>query len=83
MSNNQKIVAAIPGIFFRKPSPDEDVYVNEGDEVNEGDTIGLIEVMKTFFEVKAETAGVIESFLISNEEMVEAGQEVAVLSETK
>lgn len=83
MSNNQKILAAIPGIFFRKPSPEEDVYVNEGDVVNAGDTIGLIEVMKTFYEVKAETSGVIECFLISNEEIIEAGQELAVLSGTK
>jgi biotin carboxyl carrier protein len=83
MSNHQKILAAIPGIFFRKPSPEEAVYVNEGDVVNEGDTIGLIEVMKTFYEVKAESAGVIESFLISNEEIVEAGQELAILNGTK
>ncbi|MCZ2258193.1 acetyl-CoA carboxylase [Sporosarcina sp. G11-34] len=79
MSENTKVLSALPGIFYRKPSPDEDVYVNEGDEVKSGDTIGIIEVMKTFFEVKAETDGVLESFLIANEDMVDAGQELAVL----
>lgn len=74
-----KVLAAIPGIFYRKSSPDEDVYVNEGDAVKAGDIIGLVEVMKTFYEVKAEQDGVIESFLVSNEDTVDAGQEIAVL----
>lgn len=81
MSETTKILAAIPGVFYRKPSPDEDVYFNEGDKVEVGDTIGLIEVMKTFYEVKAEKAGILESFLMENETMVDAGQELAVLIE--
>ena len=81
MGKSIKVLSAIPGVFYRKPSPDEEVYVNEGDEVKIGDIIGLVEVMKTFFEVKAETDGIIESFLIANDDMVEAGQEIAVLVE--
>lgn len=81
MSESKKVLAAIPGVFYRKPSPEEDVYVNEGEKVNVGDIIGLIEVMKTFYEVKAEQAGIIESFFVENEIMVDAGQELAVLIE--
>jgi acetyl-CoA carboxylase biotin carboxyl carrier protein len=79
MGKSIKILSAIPGVFYRKPSQDEDVYVKEGENVKIGDTIGLVEVMKTFYEIKAESDGVIESFLISNEEMVDAGQEIAIL----
>lgn len=79
MSEKKAIVSAIPGVFYRKPSPDKDVYVNEGDQVQAGDTIGLVEVMKNFYEVKAEEDGVIEAFTVESEEIVEAGQEVAVL----
>ncbi len=81
MSNKTKILSPIPGVFYRKPSPDKDVYVNEGDEVKAGDIIGLVEVMKSFYEVKAETDGTIEEFLAENEQMIEAGQVISVLIE--
>lgn len=81
MSNSTKILSPIPGVFYRRPAPDKDVYVNEGDEVKAGDTIGLVEVMKSFYEVKAESDGVLEKFLVENEEMLEVGQEIAVLIE--
>ncbi|MHA6261315.1 acetyl-CoA carboxylase [Sporosarcina sp. CAU 1771] len=81
MSESTKVLAAIPGVFYRRPSPDEDLYFNEGDSVAVGDTIGLIEVMKTFYEVKAEKAGILEKFLTEHEAMVDAGQELAVLIE--
>lgn len=79
MAENKAIVSPIPGVFYRKPSPDKDVYVNEGDSVKAGDVIGLVEVMKNFYEIKAEEDGVIESFTAENEEIVEAGQEIARL----
>jgi acetyl-CoA carboxylase biotin carboxyl carrier protein len=68
------VPAPIPGTFYRKPSPDQPAYKNEGDAVAVGDTIGLIEVMKTFTPVTAEVAGHIVTFLIENEDAVMAGQ---------
>jgi acetyl-CoA carboxylase biotin carboxyl carrier protein len=38
-------------------------------------------VMKTFNEIKADHDGVIASFLVENEDLVEAGQDIAALSE--
>lgn len=81
MSTSTRILSPIPGVFYRKSAPDKDVYVNEGDSVKAGDIIGLVEVMKSFFEVKAEADGVVEKFMIENEEIIEAGQEIAVLIE--
>lgn len=81
MSNSTKILSPIPGVFYRKPAPEKEVYVNPGDEVKAGDIIGLVEVMKSFYEVKAEADGVIEEFMIEHEEMLEAGQEIALLTE--
>jgi biotin carboxyl carrier protein len=46
----------------------------DGDAVAVGDVIGLIEVMKTFIEVHADTSGRIVKFVIDNEEPVMAGQ---------
>lgn len=76
----EQIVSPLPGTFYRKPSPDEPNFKNDGDAVAVGDVIGLVEVMKTFNEVKADKAGTITSFLADNEEAVMAGQPLLDLS---
>ncbi|MGI9049335.1 MAG: acetyl-CoA carboxylase [Rubrobacteraceae bacterium] len=76
---DKTVKAQIPGTFYRRPDPDSDYYVEEGDEVSAGDTVGLIEVMKSFHEVKAEEGGTVSKFLVENEDAVDAGQEVLEL----
>jgi acetyl-CoA carboxylase biotin carboxyl carrier protein len=66
----------MPGTFYRRPDPESDPYVEEGDQVSAGDTVGLIEVMKSFHEVKAEEEGTIARFLVESEEAVDAGQDL-------
>lgn len=77
--SKEEILSPLPGIFYRKPSPDEPVYKNEGDAVAVGDVIGLVEVMKSFHEVKATAAGTISTFLVENEDAIQAGQLIAEL----
>jgi biotin carboxyl carrier protein len=74
---SKQLLSPLPGTFYRKPAPDKPVYKKEGDSVAIGDVIGLIEVMKSFTEVKAEVAGKITKFLADNEEPVMAGQPLA------
>ncbi len=69
----QTILAPIPGIFYRSPAPDQPVFKQEGDAVAVGDTLGLIEVMKTFTPVVAEAAGTLAAFHVDNEDAVMAG----------
>ncbi len=73
------VKAQMPGTFYRRPDPESDPYVEEGDEVSAGDTIGLIEVMKNFNEIKAEDDGKISKFLVEDEEAVDAGQDLVEL----
>jgi acetyl-CoA carboxylase biotin carboxyl carrier protein len=68
------ILAPIPGTFYRRPAPDKPVFKNEGDNVSKGETVGLIEVMKTFAPVEATEDGRIMRFLVDNEDAVMAGQ---------
>lgn len=68
------VPAPIPGTFYRRPTPDEPPFKNDGDTVAAGDTLGLIEVMKTFNAVTAETAGRLVRFLVENEDPVMAGE---------
>jgi acetyl-CoA carboxylase biotin carboxyl carrier protein len=76
---DKTVKAQMPGTFYRRPDPESDPYVNEGDSVSAGDTVGLIEVMKSFHEVKAEEDGTVSKFLIEDEEAVDAGQDVVEL----
>ena len=66
----------IPGVVYLRPSPEDDVFKNEGDEVAVGDTLALVEVMKTFLSVTAETAGTFGKYLVDNEQAVDAGQPI-------
>ncbi|MBL4845874.1 MAG: propionyl-CoA carboxylase [Planctomycetes bacterium] len=40
------------GRFYHRPAPDRPAYLTVGQEINASDTLGLIEVMKTFFQVR-------------------------------
>ena len=76
----KQILSPLPGTFYRRPAPDKPPFKKEGDAVAVGDVIGLIEVMKSFHEVKSEIAGRIVRFLADNEDPVMAGQALADLA---
>ena len=67
------IEAPLPGVFYRRPDPDEDPYVDAGADVAEGDVVGLVGVMKSFHEVKAPADGTIVDVFAENEQEIEAG----------
>ena len=74
-----EIQCPLPGIFYRKPSPDTPAFKNDGDSVAIGEVIGLVEVMKQFSEVQSEIAGRIVRFVAGNETPVEPGQVLALV----
>lgn len=74
------IQSPVPGTFYHRPSPEDPPYKADGDAVAAGDTIGLVEVMKSFIEVKAETAGTFGGYSVENEAAVSAGDVLATLS---
>ena len=78
MSDNV-IQSPLPGTFYRRPAPEEPLYKEVGDRVDIGDTIGLVEVMKSFHEVQADKAGTIVAFCVENEDAVMAGQALVEL----
>lgn len=73
----EELKSPLPGIFYRRPSPDDPPFKEDGDDVAAGDVIGLIEVMKSFHEVKADKAGKAIKFALNNEDPVMAGQTLA------
>ena len=76
-----EVLTPVPGTFYRRPDPDSDPFVEPGGEVANGDTVGLVEIMKNFQNVEAEVAGTLVEFLVENEDAVQAGQAVAVIDD--
>ena len=74
---SKQILSPLPGTFYSKPAPDQPAFKKVGDTVAVGDVIGLIEVMKSFHEVKSEVAGTNIRFETDNEEPVMAGAVLA------
>jgi acetyl-CoA carboxylase biotin carboxyl carrier protein len=74
-----EVVSPIPGVFYRRPDPDSDPYATEGQTIGADDTVCLVEVMKSFHPVPAGAAGTLVEFLVENEDVVDAGQPVAVI----
>lgn len=74
---NSQILSPVPGIFYDKASPEDPPYKSVGDSVTEGDVIGLIEIMKSFHEVKSAVSGTLSTYLVDNEDAVQAGQPIA------
>ena len=68
------IKSPIIGTFYRKPSPDKDVFVNVGDTINEGDTLCVIEAMKLFNEIESDFSGKIVKILVEDASPVEFDQ---------
>ena len=62
------------GTFYRSPSPDQPAFVSEGDPVEVGQTLCILEAMKLFNELKSDHGGVIRRILVANGEPVEFGQ---------
>ena len=69
-----QILSPLPGTFYSKPAPDKQAFKSEGETVEVGEVIGLIEVMKSFIEVHADISGKIVKFVVDSEEPVMAGQ---------
>ncbi len=67
------------GTAYTRPSPDASAFVNDGDSVAEGDTILLIEAMKTFNPITAPKSGTIKSILVSDAQPVEFGEALFII----
>ena len=67
------------GVVYMKPEPSAKEFVVEGQSVKKGDTLCLIEAMKTFNPVKSPKDGVIKKILVKDSETVEYEQPLFVI----
>ena len=66
------------GVAYLSADPDSAAYVKVGQHVKAGDTLLLIEAMKTFNEIKAPKSGVIKKIIALNSQPVEFGDHLII-----
>jgi biotin carboxyl carrier protein len=62
-----EVRAAMSGVFYRTPAPDEPPYVEVGDTVKKKQVLALLETMKVFQKVKCPANGKIVEILVESE----------------
>ena len=68
------VASPMVGTFYRAPGPDSPSYVEVGQQVKEGDVIGIVEAMKMMNQIESEFSGVVEAILVEDGKPVEFGQ---------
>jgi len=78
-SAGEAIPSPMVGVFYSRPSPDEDAFVNAGDHIKVGQVIGIIEAMKVFNQIESPTSGVLRECLAEDGQVVQEGDPLFVL----
>ena len=74
------IEAMLPGVIYLSPAPDAPPYKTAGDKVPAGETVALVEVMKSYMPVEADEAGIFMGYLVESETVLEPGQVLSVVA---
>ena len=75
----EPIVSPMVGTFYGAPSPKDTPYVHEGDVIQPGDRVGIVEAMKMMNEIESEIGGRVVKILVKNGQAVEFGQPLMIV----
>jgi len=77
---NQENIVKSPmvGVAYLSADPNSPSYVKVGQHIKQGDTLLLIEAMKTFNEIKAPKSGVIKKIVVLNSQPIEFGDDLII-----
>lgn len=73
------VVAPLVGVFYRATSPGTKPFVEVGDTVERGQTVGIVEAMKVMNEVTSDYRGTVVEILVENGEAVQYEQSLMLL----
>ena len=73
------VISPLVGVVYHAPEPGADIFVKVGDSVSEGDTLFIVEAMKTMNPIRAPRGGRIARILVENGAPVEYGEVLLVL----
>ncbi len=75
-ANAKKVTAPIIGVFYRRPSPDSEYFVDVGQRVEVGQVLCILEAMKLMNEITSDYAGVVRRILPEDGALVSLGEEM-------
>ena len=78
-TNHITIKSPMIGTLYRSPNPESEPYINEGDTINAGQTICIIEAMKLFNEIESEFSGKVIKILVDDTSPVEFDQPLLII----
>jgi acetyl-CoA carboxylase biotin carboxyl carrier protein len=77
--NPNAVTSPMVGTVYLRPAPDKPNFIEVGQQVKQGQTILIIEAMKTFNEIPSPRAGTVKGFLVENGQPVEFGAALAIV----
>lgn len=80
-SKGYTVKSSLVGIFYRSPAPDKAPFVSVGDQVTEGQTLGIVEAMKMLNPLEADREGTVVSILVEDGASVDQGTPLFVIEE--
>ncbi|WP_421998012.1 acetyl-CoA carboxylase biotin carboxyl carrier protein [Reyranella sp.] len=73
------VTSPMVGTAYLAPEPGKPAFVSIGDKVAAGQTLLIIEAMKTFNPIKAPKAGTVAQILVDNAQPVEFGEPLMIV----
>lgn len=74
-----RVEAPLVGVFYGAPSPEEPPFIEVGQKVNKGDTLFIIEAMKTMNEIAAPCDGTVSRIFAQSGDVVEYKQLLVII----
>ena len=78
-NNDNALTSPMVGVVYLASEPGAKPFVQVGSTVSAGDTVALVEAMKTFNPIKATKTGVVKEILVSDGAAVEFGQPLIII----
>ena len=75
----EAIPSPMVGVFYSRPSPDEQPFVQPGERISVGQVIGIIEAMKVFNQIESPVSGVLQACVAEDGQVVQEGDPLFVL----
>ena len=77
--HDDALTSPMVGTVYLSPEPKAKAFIKQGQTIKKGDTLLIIEAMKTFNPIKSEKSGKVEKILVNDSEPVEFGQPLVVI----
>lgn len=79
-AEGEPVRSPMVGTAYLSPEPGAAAFISVGDEVKEGQTLLIVEAMKTMNQIQAPRAGVVKEILVDDKQPVEFGEPLIIIA---